>query len=131
MDPTSARRQFLKFLSGSPLLAIPGFAAWAAETPSRFPDPIIWPPFNPQDLIASPKDAINVFDFEPIARKNVPPAHFGYMASGIDDEVTLRANREGFLKFQLRPRRLNDVSKRIGNMNALRRRLPRPRPRSP
>src|SRR6202140_1460173 len=111
MDPTSARRQFLKFLSGSPLLAIPGFAAWAAETPSRFPDPIIWAPFNPQDLIASPKDAINVFDFEPVARKNVPPAHFGYMASGIDDEVTLRANREGFLKFQLRPRRLNDVSK--------------------
>jgi len=44
-------------------------------------------------------------------RQNVPPAHFGYMASGIDDEVTLRANREGFLKFQLRPRRLVDVSK--------------------
>ena len=43
-------------------------------------------------------------------RKNMPPAHFGYMASGIDDEVTLRANREGFLKFQLRPRRLVDVS---------------------
>src|ERR1700730_6845658 len=111
MDPTSARRQFLKFLSGSPLLAVPGFATWAAETPSRFPDPIIWAPFNPQDLIANPKDAINVFDFEPVARKNVPPAHFGYMASGIDDEVTLRANREDFLKFQLMPRRLNDVSK--------------------
>ena len=46
-----------------------------------------------------------------MAHKNVPPAHFGYMASGIDDEVTLRANREGFLKFQLLPRRLNDVSK--------------------
>jgi 4-hydroxymandelate oxidase len=72
-----------------------------------------------------------MFDFGPVARKDVPPAHFGYMASGIDDEVTLRANREGFLKFQLRPRRLNDVSKWIGNMNALRRRLPRPRPRSP
>src|SRR6202140_2472873 len=111
MDPTSARRQFLKFLSGSPLLAIPGFAAWAAETPSRFPDPSIGGPFNPQHLIASPKDAINVFDFEPVARRNVPPAHFGYMASGIDDEVTLRANREDFLKFQLMPRRLNDVSK--------------------
>ena len=111
MDPTSARRQFLKFLSGSPLLAIPGFAAWAAEAPSRYSDPIMWAPFNPQDLIASPKDAINVFDFEPVARKNVPPAHFGYMASGVDDDMTLRANREGFLKFQLRPRRLNDVSK--------------------
>ena len=33
------------------------------------------------------------------------------MASGIDDEVTLRANREGYLKFYLRPRRLRDVSK--------------------
>ncbi|HLQ25028.1 MAG TPA: alpha-hydroxy-acid oxidizing protein, partial [Acidiferrobacterales bacterium] len=108
---SASRRQFLKFLSGSPLLACPGFAAWAAETPSKFPDPIMWAPFNPQELIASPKDAINVFDFEPVARKNIPPAHFGYMAAGIDDEVTLRANREGFLKFQLRPRRLVDVSK--------------------
>jgi isopentenyl diphosphate isomerase/L-lactate dehydrogenase-like FMN-dependent dehydrogenase len=63
------------------------------------------------DLIENPKAAINVFDFEPVARKNVPPAHFGYMASGLDDEVTLRANREGFLKFQLTPHRLNDVSK--------------------
>jgi 4-hydroxymandelate oxidase len=44
-------------------------------------------------------------------KKNVPPAHFGYMATGADDEVTLRANREGFRKFELRPRRLIDVSK--------------------
>jgi len=105
------RRRFLKWLSASPLLASPGLAAWAAELPSKYPDPIIWAPFNPNDLITNPKDAINVFDFEPVARKNVPPAHFGYMASGIDDEVTLRANREGYLKFQIRPRRLNDVSK--------------------
>ena len=104
------RRQFLRWLSASPLLASPGFAAWAAELPSRYPDPTIWAPFNPNQLITDPKDAINVFDFEPVARKNVPPAHFGYMASGIDDEVTLRANREGYLKFQIRPRRLNDVS---------------------
>jgi isopentenyl diphosphate isomerase/L-lactate dehydrogenase-like FMN-dependent dehydrogenase len=71
----------------------------------------VWAPFRAESLIKSPKDAINVFDFEPVARANIPPAHFGYMASGIDDEVTLRANREGFLKFQLRPRRLVDVSK--------------------
>ena len=126
MNRSYARRQFLKFLSGSPLLAIPGFAAWAAETASRYPDPIIWAPFNPQELIASPKDAINVFDFEPVARKNVPPAHFGYMASGIDDEVTLRANREGFLKFQLRPRRLNDVSKVDTSVEVLGTRLDNP-----
>src|SRR3954471_17676619 len=44
-------------------------------------------------------------------KQNVPPAHFGYMATGVDDETTLRANRDGFRKFALRPRRLVDVSK--------------------
>src|ERR671923_144739 len=68
-------------------------------------------PPNLDKVITSPKEAINVFDFEAAMRQKVPPAHFGYMASGIDDEVTLRRNREGFLKFQLRPRRLVDVSK--------------------
>src|SRR5256714_10101165 len=105
---SAARRNFLKFLSASPLLA---HAADGPVAPSKLPDPILWAPHRTDELIGSPKDAINVFDFEPVARKNVPPAHFGYMASGIDDEVTLRANREGFLKYQLRPRRLVDVSR--------------------
>ncbi|MGP8121894.1 MAG: alpha-hydroxy acid oxidase [Xanthobacteraceae bacterium] len=108
-----SRRQFVKLLLASPLLACPG-AALAADglTPRSKPtDPMIWAPLDPQAPIASPKDAINVFDFEPACRQNTSPAHFGYMASGIDDEVTLRANREDFLKFQLRPRRLRDVSK--------------------
>jgi len=69
-----------------------------------------WAPRDLENLIATPMDAIDVFDFEPVMRKNVPPAHFGYMATGVDDEVTLRANREGFQKFQLRPRRLIDVT---------------------
>src|SRR5262249_22884836 len=105
-----SRRQFLQFLAGSPLLAYGG-SALAGEAPSKLPDPMLWAPQNLEELIKSPKEAINVFDFEPVCRKTVPPSHFGYMASGIDDEVTLRANREGFLKFQLRPRRLVDVSK--------------------
>src|SRR5579863_4788787 len=33
------------------------------------------------------------------------------MTTGVDDDATLHANREGFKKFQLRPRRLVDVSK--------------------
>src|SRR5437867_218108 len=110
-DQATSRRLFLKFLAASPLLAASDLAAMAAETPSRLPDPMVWSPRNLDKLIASPKEAINVFDFEPVMAKNVPPAHFGYMASGIDDEVTLRANREGFQKFVLRPRRLVDVSK--------------------
>ena len=111
VDQAASRRQFLKYISASPLFAYGGVSAFAGETPSKLPDPMLWAPQNLEELIKSPKEAINVFDFEPVARKNVPPAHFGYMASGIDDEVTLRANREGFLKFQLRPRRLVDVSK--------------------
>ena len=108
-----SRRRFLQFLAASPLLASSNLRAYAADAPSagKYPDPMIWAPFNPQDLIASPKDAINVFDFEPVARNTVPPAHFGYMASGIDGETTLRANREAFAKYYLRPRRLIDVSR--------------------
>src|SRR3989449_1389180 len=101
-------------MAASPLFAYGSFSAFAGEGPTagtKLPDPIMWAPVRTEDLIKSPKDAINVFDFEPVCRANVPPAHFGYMASGVDDEVTLRANREGFLKFQLRPRRLVDVSK--------------------
>jgi 4-hydroxymandelate oxidase len=38
---------------------------------------MIWAPPGSTGLIERPKDAINVFDFEPVCRKNVPPAHFG------------------------------------------------------
>jgi 4-hydroxymandelate oxidase len=126
IDQESNRRRFLQFLAASPLIASGSVAALAREAPSKLPDPIMWAPQNLEELIKSPKDAINVFDFEPVARKNVPPAHFGYMASGIDDEVTLRANREGFLKFQLRPRRLVDVSKVDMSVNILGETYPSP-----
>ncbi len=89
---TSARnrRRFLRFLAGSPLLA----RAWAQR-----------------QAAPSPKDVISVMDFEELARKALPPAHWGYMASGVDDDLTLKADREGFQHFELRPRRLVDVSK--------------------
>jgi 4-hydroxymandelate oxidase len=110
VDPSASRRQFLRFVAGSPLLAWPGAVAFAHEAPSRLPDPMVWAPRDMGELIKSPQEAINVFDFEPVAFKNVPPAHFGYMASGIDDEVTLRENREAFNRLVLRPRRLVDVT---------------------
>src|SRR5499427_2660161 len=113
-DQAASRRKFLQFLAGSPLWAAGALDAFAGEglaPGTKLPDPLMWAPMRVDELIKSPKEAINVFDFEPVMRQNVPPAHFGYMASGIDDEVTLRRNREDFLKFQLRPRRLVDVSK--------------------
>lgn len=48
-------------------------------------------------------------DFEPAARKALPPAHFGYLATGVDDDGTVRANREGYSRLQIRSRRLVDV----------------------
>jgi 4-hydroxymandelate oxidase len=106
-----SRRKFLQFMAASPLFASGALAGEVPMVPVKPSDPIIWAPLQTDKLIKSPKEAINVFDFEAPCRVNVPPSHFGYMASGIDDEVTLRANREGFLKFQMRPRRLVDVSK--------------------
>jgi 4-hydroxymandelate oxidase len=112
-DRVANRRRFLQFVAASTALSYADKLAFAETLlpKSKLSDPMMWAPLDPNTLIKTPKDAINVFDFEPVMRQNVPPAHFGYMASGIDDEVTLRANREGFLKFQLRPRRLVDVSK--------------------
>src|ERR1700722_14268359 len=90
------RRRFLKFLAASPLAAFPA-AAWEAPPSDYIP-------------LAGPKDAFSVMDFEEAARRALPMAHFGYMASGVDDDLTLRANREGFQHIELRPRRLIDVS---------------------
>ena len=81
------RREFLQFLAASPLLA-------AQQTSTA---------------IGDPAEAINVMDFEAAARAALPPAHFGYMATGVDDDLTLKANRDGFAKIQLRPRRLMDI----------------------
>jgi hypothetical protein len=102
----ASRRRFLQFLAASPL-----FAHGALAEGLRPSDPMDWAPRDLDKLIADPTQALDVFDFEPVMKKNVPPAHFGYMATGVDDEVTLRANRDGFRKFELRPRRLVDVSK--------------------
>jgi isopentenyl diphosphate isomerase/L-lactate dehydrogenase-like FMN-dependent dehydrogenase len=88
------RREFMRFLAASPLVAYGLGEAWAQEPAA----PLL-------------KDVINVMDFEGLARPKMPPAHWGYMASGTDDNLTLQANVAAFKNIQLRPRRLVDVSK--------------------
>ena len=61
------------------------------------------------DAISSPDQAFDVMDFEAAARKALPPAHFGYLATGVDDDGTVRANREGYSRLEIRSRRLVDV----------------------
>lgn len=91
------RRDFLKFLAASPLLA--GSLSFREALTQQIPE----------SVISSPGEAINVLEFEAAARKALPPAHFGYMATGVDSDATLKANREGFSHYNLRPRRLIDV----------------------
>jgi hypothetical protein len=106
MENAADRRHFLKFLAASPLFALglPGWGRALAE--ANAPEGAAT-----RDVIASPNDALNVLDFEPIARQTLPPAHYGYLATGVDDDATLRANRTGFSRFQIRTRRLVDVSR--------------------
>lgn len=87
MSPEFARRRFLQFVLGSPLLRA------QEKGPAR------------------PEDAMNVFDFEVAARQALPPAHYGYIKTGVDGDQTLRANEAAFSHYQIRPRRLIDVSK--------------------
>ncbi len=105
-DKAPSRRTFLRFMAGSPLFAYMELSrgsngqAWAAESEREQVD------LMPDEaLITSPEDALNVFDFQAVARKKLRPAHYGYLATGVEDDATLRANREGFSRFQLRMRR--------------------------
>jgi isopentenyl diphosphate isomerase/L-lactate dehydrogenase-like FMN-dependent dehydrogenase len=91
----SDRRAFLKFVAGSPLLAAFPSIAQAFQ----------------QGGLEQASQALDVFDFETAAQKIVPPAHWGYLMSGVDGEATLRANREGYSRYQLKTRRFVDVSR--------------------
>jgi len=88
------RRALLKFLAASPLLAQSLSANASSDEPA----------------LASAADALDVFDLEAVAQKQVPLAHWGYLQSGVDGEVTLRANTAAFARYQLKARRLVDVS---------------------
>ncbi len=110
---TEARRAFLKFLAGSPVVAALGLPGFLSESLLASEDAMrqstrLFAGLG-DGLITSPEQAINVFDFESVAQQELPPAHWGYLATGTEDNLTLRANREGFSKFQLRMRRLIDV----------------------
>ncbi len=58
------------------------------------------------------RHAVNIEDLRTIARRRLPRFVFTYVDGGAEDEVTLRANREGFAGLRFRPRTLVDVSTR-------------------
>ncbi len=99
----NSRRAFISFLAASPLYA--GLGKFNRSFAQSLASP------GGDGLIAHPGDALDVFDFEPVAHRNIPPAHWGYLVSGVDGEDTLKANRAAYTHYQLQARRMIDVSK--------------------
>ncbi len=94
----STRRAFLSFLAASPVML-------AASRVSGQPVVDLSDIYAPE-ILTRAQDAINVFDFRETAKHVFQPGHYTRMMMGADNGETVRANREGFSKFQLRMRRL-------------------------
>jgi len=108
-----SRRKFLRYLALSPALASPlligsslrkAFASGQAGSPH---DEV----YAGAESIKSADQVLDVMDFEPLARKALPPAHFAYLATGVDDDATVRLNHEAYQHIEIRSRRLIDVKK--------------------
>lgn len=115
------RRDFLRWLAASPLLASAGGLAGlepviAQEAPRRVFD----------GLVQSASEALDVFDLQRVAQANVPTAHYGYIMTGVDGEETYFNNRAALERLHLRARRLVDVSTLDTRVNLFGREWPTP-----
>jgi 4-hydroxymandelate oxidase len=113
---TNSRRRFLRLLATSPILPLMQFSPWLQQALAEETDPLGLAPSVLKSLddynssIASAKMALDIFDLEKAAQRNLHVGHNAYL-SGVEDQATLRANREGFKRYELRPRRLVDIDK--------------------
>src|SRR5579864_6793746 len=109
------RRAFLKFLAASPIMAYAGFTSGWVE--DLMADDSIAPQNSAalgaqnEVVIKSVKEALNVFDFDAVARTKLSTAHYTFITDGSFNNETVRANREGFSKYQIRLRRLTGITK--------------------
>ena len=79
----------------------------ADADPSAVPLPAL--PKVPTGLIERVEDALDVFDFEALAKSRVSPSHWEQLMGGSDDNATVRVNETAFSRLQLRPRRFIDT----------------------
>ncbi len=101
LPPSLSRRSVL-----GGLIALPAFLTRAnAEAPATISSAFT----KPAAPITSADQALSVMDFEALARDALPPAHFGYIATGVDDDRTVVRNHEAFSHYEIRARRFNDV----------------------
>jgi isopentenyl diphosphate isomerase/L-lactate dehydrogenase-like FMN-dependent dehydrogenase len=100
-SPSRARRLILNGFAAAPaLLGMPrfGFGLTSADPAA-------------DAAVVNAGQVLNVADFEALARANLPPAHFGYIATGVDDDRTVSLNHEAYSHIEIRSRRFVDVSK--------------------
>ena len=99
--PQTDRRQFLRMLAASPVLPYVGLSPTILHALGQ-------EPFREGGRAGG--GGADGFDFEAVAKEK---AHYGHVAflGGTEDEGTYRASREGFTQYQLRVRRLVDISR--------------------
>ena len=115
---TEARRRFLRMLAASPLFASSHFfhstlttllAANVIPEGKAFAASRYLAAKRRSHFISGP--GARCYGLRARRTKALPPAHFGYLATGVDDDGTVRANRDAYSRIQIRPRRLVDVEK--------------------
>lgn len=111
----AARRRLLRFLLQSPLLAAPGILG-----PVRA---LARPEFA---IPGSLDEVLDVFQMQRLAQKALDPEAWHFIVNGADDMRTLEANRAAFDAWQLRVRRLVDVSRIDMGVEILGQKFPTP-----
>lgn len=110
------RRELLKLILGSPLLYLSGswrLASAEGLSPTHCPHASHRGKGSQlaSQLITSPEDALNIFDFESVAAHRLPPAHFGFIKTGVANDSTVRENRQALQRLKLKLRRLVNVNR--------------------
>src|SRR5262249_48640134 len=117
---TIERRQFLRFLAGSPLLTATSAGAIASLLAASSQQVLAQSydvlrgsrrALGPDGIITAPGDALDVFEFEPAAKKVVlskdallgsAPAHWGYLESGVEGDGAARGNHPASRRYHNR-----------------------------
>jgi 4-hydroxymandelate oxidase len=89
------------------LVSLPAWMSRSAAAQDLPPSRAFLQPLPP---VTAASQVLNVMQFEALAREALPPAHFGYIATGNDDDRTVLRNHDAFSHYEIRARRFVDVS---------------------
>ncbi len=97
-----SRRVVLGGLAGLPVWTCRLAAAQGIPPSRAFLQPL--PP------VTAAAQVLDLMQFEALAQEALPPAHYGYIATGNDDDLTVLRNHEAFSHYEIRARRFVDMS---------------------